>query len=618
MTLAFESALEFPYFEGEVSVGVGVGFVYPVSLAGFGYEIDDKVNKITHQSVPLLRAAIDERETPGSATLNPEAFWRRSFRGWHVGAGQTHFDREGSNEFRFRRSKGIDVWDRHQVSLLPAVAQKLSGATNMRLAVAGTFLYLTDGTALKRTADITVGSPTFTTITGGTAATFSSIASDGFNILLAAGASGIDKTTRGAATKVNHITGTVTEVAYGKGRWVATAANNLYDITTLVAGGGALPAALYTHPNTDFAWNSFAEGPSAFYVGGFSGDKSLIYRLTMKEDGTGLNQPVVAGFLPDGEIIRSMQGYLGFVLIGTSEGARIGVPGGNGDLTVGALIPTDTDVLAFEGQDRYVWFGWGNHESTDAGLGRLNLETFSDVDALAPAYASDLMAGVASGNTQSIVTFQSLRCFVVNNATNGLLYAEGTNLVASGQIDSGLFDYGLTDEKLSLYVDMTHLSHDGGSHSIYLSVDRAAFSLLATMEDEHLPVPTGEARGHEFEIRLVLNNNPSDQTMGPVIRSWALRSQPATTVTEIIDLPLFIAPKVTRRDGLVEEIDSIARAQSIKALCHTKEVTLLTIGDEGFSVIVTDYQRDIFDTWVAGDSPLGNNATCLTRCKVVT
>lgn len=621
----FGEAFEFPFFGGGVSVDVGLTSAYQVTLDGVGFMLDSKAAPLTHRSVPLQRVAIDDRDTPGKGTLNPEAFWRRRFEDWRVGAGQAHFDAVDSNPARFRRSRGIDIWTRGQVSLLPDVANRRTGASTMLLAVAGGFLYATDGTGgtttLLRTADITVGSPTYTTVTGSPAVTATSIASDGFNVLTAHGASGIYKTTRGAATTASHITGTVSQVAYGKGRWIATSGPNLYDITTQVAGAGpvALPAALFTQPNSDFAWNSFAEGPSAFYVGGFSGDKSLIYRLTMKEDGTGLNQPVVAGFLPDGELIQSMQGYLGFVMVGTSEGVRVGIVGGNGDLTIGALIETDTSVRCFEGQGKFVWFGWSDFEaSTYHGLGRLSLETFSDPDALAPAYASDLLF-TGAGTVTSVVTFQGQRVWTADvGGSAGRIYTSTTDLTATGEIDGGLVDYGLTDEKLSLYVDMTHVSHGGGSHSVYLSVDRQAFALLATMTSEHMPIATGEARGREFEVRVTLARSGSDTTMGPTLRSWSLRVQPVTPITEMIEAPLLLAPTESRVDGLSVEVDPVARAAHIRALCESKEVVLWTEGDSAYSVIVDNYQRDIADVWAAGRAPEGFNATCLTSMKVVT
>jgi len=619
VTVGFDVAFDAPFYGGSAGSSFEAGLSYPVSLGGVTYGLDTVGYDYQHSSVPMLRQAQDDQGDSGRPTLNPEAFWRRTFESWHVGAGQTYFDRvDDSNPWRFRRSKGINVWDRYQISLLPGTdAKLLSAATNLRLVVAGGFLYLTDGTLLRRTADITVDTPTWTTITGGTAATFSSIASDGFNVLLACGASGIDKTTRGAATKANHITGTVAQVAYGKGRWIATQDNILYDITTLVVGGGALPAALFTHPNTDFDWNCFAEGPTAFYAGGFSGDKSLIYRLTIKEDGTGLNQPVVAGFLPDGELIQSMQGYLGFVLIGTSLGVRVGIVGGNGDLTIGALIPTDQPVLSFEGQDRFVWFGWGGFEGeTITGLGRINLETFSDSESLAPAYASDLMTSTLDANTTTIVTFQGLRVFSANGTAGSVWAEDPAVLVSTGQIDTGIFDYGITDPKLSLFIDTSHPGTHGGTHSVSLSLDGGTFVSLG--EFSHgFPIATGEARAHTFELRFVLNRDSVDLDEGAAVTSAAMRVQPAPPLTEQIIVPLLIAPDQTRVDGFREARSSVAQAEHIRGLRQTQQVVQYVEGSRQWPVIVVDYQLDIKEWYVGSDAALGINATCLTRLKVV-
>lgn len=620
MSFDFGQNFEQPFFGGGVSAATAANKAWPVSLGGIPYMLDTKEQRVKHESIPDLRPAQEQKDNASRGTLSPEAFWRRVFESWHVGAGQSHFDRvDESNSWRFKRSRGVNVWNKYQLSLLPDTDQKISSAnTNLRTVPAGSFFYLTDGTALKYTQDITVDTPTWTTVTGGTAASFTQIASDGFNVLLACGTSaGIDKTTRGAATKTNHITGgTITEVAYGKGRWLASNGAVLYDITTLVAGGGALPTALFTHPNSDFAWNCFAEGPTALYAGGFSGDKSLIYRLTMKEDGTGLNQPVVAGFLPDGEIIRSMQAYLGFLLIGTDKGLRVGIIGGSGDVTVGAFIPTDAAVRCMEGQDHFVWFGWSSFEGAYSGLGRVDLETFSDIQKLAPAYASDILVPSTTATVQSVATFQNIRVFTISGSG---VYAEHlTNLVPTGEIDTGLFDYGLADDKVSLYVDFSHVSSNGGTHSVYLSQDRGIFNLLATQGDSHFPVPTGEARGREFELRIVLNRSGSDVTKGPIAANWALRIEPAVPLIETIEVPLLIGPEIHRLDKVREYVNPIEQIENIKTLRNLKTVTQYTEAGRGWSVVVLDYVLDENDIYIGSDQALGINGRCLVRLKVVT
>jgi len=325
-------------------------------------------------------------------------------------------------------------------------------------------------------------------------------------------------------------------------------------------------------------------------------------------------QPVVAGFLPDGELVKSMYGYLGFVLIGTSKGVRIGIVGGNADLTIGALIPTDTEVLCFEGQDKYVWFGWGDFEGTPySGLGRIDLETFSNTESLAPAYASDLMASGA-GNTFAVVTFQDRRVFSVVGGGSFFLHGEevGT-LVSTGQIDSGLFDYGLTDPKLSLFVDVSFVE-TAGSVTVSIAQDRGSFASLGTLTASG-SLGTGEARANEFEVRMTLTRGAS---LGPTLRTWTMRAQAASPISEEIVVPLLISPKEQQVNGFIDPRDTLARAQNIADLCSSKAITLYREGLRGWSVIVADYQLDMKDVYSSADEDLGINATCLVRMKVVT
>src|SRR5262249_34979399 len=156
-------------------------------------------------------------------------------------------------------SKGINVWTKWQTTLLPDTNQGLSSAnTNLYLVAAGGVLYVTDGQGLKDTQDITGGSPTWTSVTGKPASTPGALTSDGFNVWTSYGTSGIYQTTRGAAAQTNYTTGTVALVRYVKGRLMAANAASIYNVTT--GGGAALPAALFTHGNTDFTWVDFAEG----------------------------------------------------------------------------------------------------------------------------------------------------------------------------------------------------------------------------------------------------------------------------------------------------------------------------------------------------------------------
>jgi hypothetical protein len=113
---------------------------------------------------------------------------------------------------------------------------------------------------------------------------------------------------------------------------------------------------------------------------------------------------LVAATLPDGEIARSISGYLGYVVIGTDKGVRFSVADGDGNLTLGALIPTTEPVYCAEGQDRFVWYGLSQfpNNAPYGGLGRMDLSAFTGD--LTPAYATDINSP-STGAVQAITTY---------------------------------------------------------------------------------------------------------------------------------------------------------------------------------------------------------------------
>ena len=126
--------------------------------------------------------------------------------------------------------------------------------------------------------------------------------------------------------KIDGSTKAVTDVAYGvefnalgyaKGR-LCVGANASSDLWFDPSGNN--PTASFTHPDGNFRWTGFASGQNAIYCAGSSGQKSMVYKVTLKSDGT-LDTPVVAAELPIGEQIKSLSSYLGFILIGTNDGS---------------------------------------------------------------------------------------------------------------------------------------------------------------------------------------------------------------------------------------------------------------------------------------------------------
>lgn len=507
-----------------------VPYKWDCSVNGRTFMFEDKyfgTAQFTRSSIPLLRPPT-ETGTISEQSLNPGDGIRAKIESWHKGAGQQYLDRDASDPYRFRSSKGVNPWNRWQLSLLPDTDRKVSSSnTNLTLLPAGSRLYLTNDQTLSFTTDPTADTPSFTTVTGSPASAITGIASDGYTVWTAFGSNGIYDTNTGATAAASRTTGTVGgPLGYVKGRLMAANTNSIYNVTSLSGAAAALPSALYTHPNTEFRWVGFAEGQSVIYAAGYAGDKSLIYKTTIKADGTALDVPTVAGELPDGQIIRAIGSYLGVVLIGTDDGVWVGAQDSSGNLTVNQVIEGIGSVRCFEGQGDFVWFGWTNYDATSTGLGRMDLTTDTKgASVVTPGYASDLMA-TAQGTVLSCVTFGERRYFTVSG--NGV-WGEETTKVASGTINSGWITHRMADNKVAVSSGVVH-DPLNGEITLYLTTDAVTYRELATsaIEDStSLTIGAGSVVSEKFELRHVLERDASDTTAGPVMTRATLESNPA-------------------------------------------------------------------------------------------
>lgn len=616
------------YYDGGLTLSEDVSsHLFDVALGGHRYMIDWNAEvPLRYAPVPFTRAQSDDTKQPGEQTINPEGFWRRTGESWHLGAGQEYYDREDSVFTRFRSSKGADVWTRFQWSLLNDTDQKDSSAnTNLRLAVAGSRLYYTDGATLSHISDVLPNTPTQTAVTGHPVIASSSITSDGFNVWTAHGTSGIYKTTRTTAAMASHITGTVAHVAYVRNRVIAANAGSIYDVTALAKGGapGALPAALYTHANTDFQWVDFAEMNGFIYAAGYSGDKSLIYRFAITDDATALTAPTVAGQLPDGEIVTHLNGYLGnFLFIGSEQGWRLGVATGtNGDLRLGQQVLTPDPVLASEPQDEFIWYGLGRYDSTSSGLGRLSTGTFTDLDNIVPAYASDLMVAGQS-NVQSIVTFQGVRVFTLSQL--GLYAEDPTRLVAEGTIDTGLISYNMTEAKVGIWFDIQY-SYGNYGYEVFASYDGSPFVPIGSHvsgagieETSSATMFLGAVRAATTEFRLKLTRDGTNPLLAHMFKSWLFRVQPTAEPTDYIYATILLADVIENLDGqdvildTYAELDFLAMVRRARSLLRWEQQEV-----RSNNVFLEDIDL-IYHSLASGmEGKVGYNGSALLKMKVV-
>jgi hypothetical protein len=585
---------------------------FHVAINGRPYMLDQANDAYGDVSIPRTRPQADSSQLTSERSLNPEGLWRRSVETCHRGAGQRYLDMPDSLPDRFWRSQGIDCWTRGVVTLLPeSDAKRASANTNLDLEVCGDRLYVLDGDALVFTDDITPGGPSFTNVDPVATAIASptSLASDGKNVYVV---DGVDVYyTSKFSTDYQTACGTPIPgdvIRYAKGRLFVLDGNVWQELVGTV---GTLEASVvFEHPNDDFAWVDVAGGASHIYAAGFSGDKSLIYRTEIMDDATSLNAPSVCVTLPDGEIVRSLGVYLSFLLIGTDRGLRFAALNDNGSVTLGQLLPLDNAVFCFEGQDRFVWFGWTNYTTSSTGLGRLDLSILNEA---LPAYATDLMSDT-QGAVKDVVTFQNRRVYAIQS--DGV-WAEADNKVASGTIDSGLFSYGITEQKTALFID-TQWTKSAGAFLRHFSVDDATFEQVAGNEvtsgerGGDQTVGLSERRGRLFETRYELFRDPGDLTQAPKLSRSTVRSQQAARPGIRRRWPLLLHGRVNTADDGEAVVDVQAERDLLEELHRDTRVVNVQHGKSAFTVILEEFE------WQPQRlDPLGQNGTFVAILKEI-
>jgi hypothetical protein len=268
-------------------------------------------------------------------------------------------------------------------------------------------------------------------------------------------------------------------------------------------------------------------------------------------------------------------------------------PDTNGNLQIGPLIETDSAVRCFEGQGRFVWFGWDNYDSTSTGLGRLNLTAFPetvDTGARVPAYASDLMV-TGQGNVLSIATFNDLRVFAVSGIG---VWAESDSKVASGTITSGRITYGLPDDKTAISLDVRNASLEG-SYTTAVSLNGDVFvqnGAETAPNDSGTEFPVENMTGETFAVQLTLYRSESDPTTGPVIHRWTLKATQGANdgANEYIITPFLLFEKLLLPNNQEVRCDVKAERDAIKALRRSRRVVQYQEADETYRVQVENFQ----------------------------
>lgn len=564
--------------------------IFPVAINGRPFLIDQKAGTFARGFEPRVRDSVDQSTAPGEAAINPQGLWRRGEVSWHYGAGQKYADTAEAQDYRFYSSKGVNPWTKGQLTLLNKTKLSLaSSATTAHVVVQDGRVYASLGADVKYTTDPYASSPTWSDCTGEPGGTCAAMATDGSRIYLAFPSDGIRVID--PSSSVSAISGTKFVNSTDSYYMLGFAKNYMFGahdrILHSISAGGS-KSAIITPDDTQFRWVGVATGQNAVYAAGYAGKKSLIYKITIKADGT-LDAGVVALELPTGEVVSAISGYLGFILLGTDKGVRFASTDSNSNLLAGQIIPTSGAVTKFTSEGRFSYFTWTNYDGVSGGLGRLDLSTF--VSQNTPAHASDLMYD-STNAVNGLVTFNEKRCFWISGV--GIIAEDSGNLVETGEIVTGTYRWGIPDRKFVAKFDIRTQPLVGSIIS-YISTDSSAYATLATHDkgDTTEAVATGpQSKFIEAKFKIELSRESA--TAGPTLTRWMARAYASPARSQVFRVPLLMHHRIRIKDAEYY-LDIEKELAALRDLVTNPRVINYQENTEVFSVVVEDLEFQVAD-----------------------
>ena len=578
---------------------------YDVAFAGLPFFLaasdDTPYRRVTAQ---YRKQQIDQTREPGEQTLT--GWWLRSQSSFHLGAGIKYFEplQDESLRFQFTESKGVDVWTKGQATLLNStVRARVATATNLYLVGARDTANNVDAVVFTEGADLkklTMSSDAATVSTYVLTAAphtldFMALTSDGSRYFAADN----DKLHRGnifGSTSDGHLydlDGPVTTVAlrYAKQRLLAGVGRNLYELNsnnTTTAGGHALPGELYEHPNPSWIWTTISEGPAAFYVGGYAGSQSSLYKITLDTTNTNalgfpeLNAPTVVVDLPEGEILNAFDVYLGtFGVLCTNKGVRVAVVSADGDISYGPLL-VDTECKSVTFKDRFAYVT--TLQGTESGLIRIDLSQPVVPNSLVFAYAWDVCASGETVNPSSTDFLGGTDRVVFGVPGDGIWIESYGVKVASGYLQTGYIRYNTLEPKIFKLLFPRFISTNGGLS--LQSIDSAGttynigtYSQGETITEGGIPYP---ASAQEYlGFKFTFTRSTADTTLGPTFNGYQIKSLVATPRQRLIQYPVFCYDHESDKFGVEVGYEGSAwdRMQQLEAVEN--------IGD---TIVVQDFR----------------------------
>lgn len=551
---------------------------YDTAIGGmpFIYAISD-ARPYIRQTAPFRKEQFDNQTEPGEQSLT--GWWIRSQMSFHGGDGITFFDpaRNQPNspgQFRFADSKGVNVWEQGEVTLLKDTTNvhqttgSVVGTDHQHVNqhvrsiqwsnINGVLLH-DEFDVDKIHADGTVTH--YIDYVPGTSEKVYAICDDGVN------AYWVTNKVQGGANKIHMfkkpLTGSSASTAdetlmftatgvivyatmeFIKDRIVLCINNSVYELPT---NASALPTPVFTNPNTNYHYTTVAASGPAIYTAGHSGIYSTIQKYTLSTAGVmpTLTSAVVAAELPAGEIVEKLYYYLGYMAIGTNKGIRIAtVSDQDGSLNYGPLIlETSQPVYDFAGRNRFIWAATGVG-ALDAGLTRIDLSL--EIEPLRFAYANDLQVTQTTEHFTTGVAFlgttDRLAFATAYKVTDGAIYLESaTELVPSGFLTTGFIRYNTLEPKNFKRL-VARGDYEFGSMTLEtVTADNTEFDVVAysaTVPPVEVTTSNPQEAQEYLAYKFLMFRDGTDPSKGPIMKGYQAKATIATPRQRVMRFPVY-------------------------------------------------------------------------------
>jgi len=562
------------------------------------------------QTAQYRKQQIDQSTEPGEQSIT--GWWVRAQSSFHSGDGVNFYDPSAgeTSAYRFADSKGLNVWNKGQVTLLksctqghnttgPITATGRTQQTSRSITWSGV-----DGVLFHDEYDVdkidSNGTVThFIDYNAGTDLPVYAICDDGTYAYwitnkttkktvykkLLTGDSGT------AETKMFDQNGTISNATmeFVKERIVMCADNKVYEFS---ASATSMPTPVYTHPASGFAYTSITASGPAIYIAGYNGIQSTISKFTLNSSGAmpTLTSATVAAELPVGEVVHKIFYYQGLMMIGTSKGIRVAnVSDSDGSISYGPLIvETSQPCYDFAARDRFVWCATG----VDGEPGLIRIDLGNEIENLRFAWANDVYYPGISGKTVTSCAFNGSTDRIsfstaYSSATNGYFYTENAStLMTTGYITTGKIRYNTLENKI--FKTLKFIGENAYGTVSITTIDKnsteytiGTFPEGIDIQETSVSYPSGSQQ--YISLKFILNRSATVNTQGPVFKGYQLKSLPAVPRQRLIQYPLACFDR---------ELDSFGVQVGHEGAAYEKLKTLEDIESAGDTIRIEDFRND--------------------------